>query len=269
MTGRLAGKTAIVTGAGSIGPGWGNGKATAALFAREGAKVLCADMNMDAAQETAGIIAQEGNEAIAFQCNVTDSAQVKAMVDACCDAYGTVDILHNNVGILGMGGPVEHDEAEWDKVNAVNVKSMFLTCKHTIPVMESQGGGAIVNISSVSGIRWMGVAYLSYATTKAAVLQLTKTIAAQYAPKHIRCNAILPGLMKTPMVEVGLAGTYAGGDVDEMIRLRDAQCPMGHMGDAWDVANAALFLASDDAKYITGADIVVDGGLSLSSVSPG
>ena len=269
MTGRLAGKTAIVTGAGSIGPGWGNGKATAALFAREGAKVLCADMNMDAAQETAGIITQEGNEAIAFQCNVTDSEQVKAMVDTCCDTYGTVNILHNNVGILGMGGPVEHDEAEWDKVNAVNVKSMFLTCKHTIPVMEAQGGGAIVNISSVSGIRWMGVAYLSYATTKAAILQLTKTIAAQYAPKHIRCNAILPGLMRTPMVEVGLARTYADGNVDEMIRLRDSQCPMGHMGDAWDVANAALFLASDDAKYITGADIVVDGGLSLSSVSAG
>lgn len=267
MSDRLAGKTAIVTGAGSIGPGWGNGKATAALFAREGAKVLCADINQSAADETADIITREGHEAIAVQCDVADSAQVKAMVDMCLDSFGTIDILHNNVGILGMGGPVEHDEAEWDRVNAVNVKSMFLTCKHAIPVMEAQGSGSIVNISSVSGIRWMGVPYLSYATTKAAIIQLTKSIAAQYAPKNIRCNTILPGLMKTPMVEHGLADTYADGNVDEMIRIRDAQCPMGHMGDGWDVANAALFLASDDAKYITGAELVVDGGLSLSTVS--
>jgi len=266
--GRLDGKAAIVTGAGSIGPGWGNGKATAVLFAREGAKVLCADVNRAAAEETAAIIREEGNHAIAFECDVTDSVRVKAMVDACRDSFGGVDILHNNVGILGMGGPVEHSEEDWDRVSDVNVKSMFLTCKHAIPVMEAQGKGAIVNISSVSGIRWMGVPYLSYATTKAAILQLTRSIAAQYAPKHIRCNAILPGLMKTPMVEHGLAGSYADGDVEEMIRVRDAQCPMGHMGDAWDVAQAALFLASDDAKYITGASLVVDGGLSLSSVSP-
>lgn len=269
MGNRLAGKAAIVTGAGSIGPGWGNGKATAVTFAREGAKVLCADINQEAAEETAAIISEEGLDAIAFQCNVTDSDRVKAMVDTCHDSFGSVDILHNNVGILGMGGPVEHSEEDWDRVNAVNVKSMFLTCKHAIPFMEAQGKGAIVNISSVSGIRWMGVPYLSYATTKAAIIQLTKTIAAQYAPKHIRCNTILPGLMKTPMVAHGLADSYSEGDIDEMMRIRDSQSPMGHMGDAWDVANAALFLVSDDAKYITGAELVVDGGLSLSAVSPG
>lgn len=268
MAGRLSGKSAIVTGAGSVGPGWGNGKATAALFAREGAKVLCADVNQDAAEETASLIADEGNEARAIRCDVTDSNQVASMVQECDNVFGGVDILHNNVGILGMGGPVEHDEDEWDKVAAVNVKSMFLTCKHAIPYMERQGKGAIVNISSVSGIRWMGVPFLSYATTKGAVLQLTRAIAAQYAPKHIRCNAILPGLMNTPMVAQGLADAYSDGDVDEMIRMRDAQAPMGHMGDAWDVAHAALFLASDEAKYITGAELVVDGGLTLSSVSP-
>ena len=265
MAGRLEGRAAIVTGAGSIGPGWGNGKAAAALFAREGAEVLCADINLAAAQETAEIITGEGNRAIAFECNVTDSAQVKSMIETCKKEFGAVDILHNNVGILGMGGPVDHTEEDWDKVNAVNVKSMFLTCKHAIPEMEAQGKGAIVNISSIVGIRWMGVPYLSYSTTKAAIIQLTKTIAYQYAPKHIRCNAILPGLMRTPMVEVGLADAYADGNVDEMVRLRDAQCPMGHMGDAWDVANAALFLASDEAKYITGAELIVDGGVSLSS----
>ena len=265
MAGRLEGRAAIVTGAGSIGPGWGNGKAAAALFAREGAEVLCADINLAAAQETVEIITGEGNRAVAFECSVTDSAQVKSMIETCKKEFGAVDILHNNVGILGMGGPVDHTEEDWDKVNAVNVKSMFLTCKHAIPEMEAQGKGAIVNISSIVGIRWMGVPYLSYATTKAAIIQLTKTIAYQYAPKHIRCNAILPGLMRTPMVEVGLADAYADGNVDEMVRLRDAQCPMGHMGDAWDVANAALFLASDEAKYITGAELVVDGGVSLSS----
>ena len=268
MAGRLAGKTAIVTGAGSVGPGWGNGKATAVLFAREGASVLCADINLAAAEGTAGIISGEGNEARAICCDVTDGDQVASMVETCHDAFGGVDILHNNVGILGMGGPVEHDEVEWDKVATVNVKSMFLTCKHAIPFMERRGQGAIVNISSVSGIRWMGVPFLSYATTKGAVLQLTRAIAAQYAPKHIRCNAILPGLMNTPMVAQGLAEAYAGGDVEEMIRTRDAQSPMGHMGDAWDVAHAALFLASDEAKYITGAELIVDGGLTLSSVSP-
>ena len=268
MAGRLVGKTAIVTGAGSVGPGWGNGKATAVLFAREGASVLCADINLAAAEETAGIISGEGNEARAIRCDVTDGDQVASMVETCHDAFGGVDILHNNVGILGMGGPVEHDEDEWDKVATVNVKSMFLTCKHAIPFMERRGQGAIVNISSVSGIRWMGVPFLSYATTKGAVLQLTRAIAAQYAPKHIRCNAILPGLMNTPMVAQGLAEAYSAGDVEEMIRMRDAQSPMGHMGDAWDVAHAALFLASDEAKYITGAELIVDGGLTLSSVSP-
>ena len=267
MAGRLEGRAAIVTGAGSIGPGWGNGKATAAVYAREGAGVLCVDVNPDAARETADIISGEGHKAVPFECDVTDSDRVKAMVDACKSEFGAVDILHNNVGILGMGGPVEHSEEDWDRVNAINVKSMFLTCKHAIPEMEAQGKGAIVNISSIVGIRWMGVPYLSYSTTKAAIIQLTKTIAYQYAPKNIRCNAILPGLMRTPMVEVGLADSYADGDVDEMIRIRDAQCPMGHMGDAWDVANAALFLASDEAKYITGAELVVDGGVSLSSAA--
>ena len=212
---------------------------------REGAEVLCADINVAAAQETAEIITGEGNRAVAFECNVTDSAQVKSMIETCKKEFGAVDILHNNVGILGLGGPVDHTEEDWDKVNAVNVKSMFLTGKHAIPEMEAQGNGAIVNISLDRGNPLMGVPYLSYSTTKAAIIQLTKTIAYQYALKHIRCNAILPGLMRTPMVEVGLADAYADGNVDEMVRLRDAQCPMGHMGDAWDVANAAasfLFL---------------------------
>ena len=265
MADRLKNKVAIVTGAGSIGPGWGNGKATAVLFAREGAKVFCVDIDMDAAEETRSIIAEEGGEAAAWRCDVSRSDEVKAMVEACLERFGRIDVLHNNVGILGLGGPVEHDEAEWDRVYDVNVKSMFLTCKHVIPVMERQGKGAIVNVASISGIRWLGVPYLSYATSKAATIQLTRMVAIQYEPKNIRCNVILPGLMRTPMVEKGLAEVYADGDVEELVRIRDAQCPMGHMGDAWDVAYAALYLASDEARYVTGAELVVDGGVTLRS----
>lgn len=262
MAGRLADKVAIVTGAGSSGPGWGNGKAAAALFAREGARVCCVDINMAAAEETAGIIAGEGGEAFAFAADVADGAAVKAMVDAVMARWGRIDVLHNNVGILAVGGPVDLDEADWDRVTDVNLKSMFLTCKHVLPVMEAQGAGAIVNLSSIAGIRWSGVPYVVYSTTKGAVLAFTRSVALEYAARGIRANSILPGLMNTPMIVEPLKDSYAGGDVEEMIRLRDAQCPTGKMGDAWDVAHAALFLASDEAKYITGTELVVDGGIT-------
>ncbi len=262
MAGRLAGKVAIVTGAGSSGPGWGNGKAASVLFAREGARVCCLDINLAAAEETAGIIADEGGEAFAHTADVADSADVKAAVDAAMDRWGRIDVLHNNVGILALGGPVDLDEADWDRVSDVNLKSLFLTCKHVLPVMEAQGAGAIVNVSSIAGIRWTGVPYVVYSATKGAALAFTRSVALEYAARGIRANAILPGLMNTPMIVEPLKDTYAGGDVGEMIRIRDAQCPTGKMGDAWDVAHAALFLASDDAKYITGAELVVDGGLT-------
>ena len=183
------------------------------------------------------------------------------MVQRCLEAFGRVDILHNNVGIVEVGGVVDASEESWDRVMDVNVKSMFLTCKHVLPQMERQGGGAIVNIASIAGIRWLGVPYVSYAASKAAVLQLTQTIAMEYAKKGIRANAILPGLMDTPMIVKPLSGAY-GGDAERMRAARAAQCPTGKMGDAWDVAYAALFLASDEAKYITGTQLVVDGGLS-------
>lgn len=265
MAGRLQGKVAIVVGAGSIGPGWGNGKATAVAFAREGAKVLCADINLPAAEETAGIIGKEGGTAQAIRTDVTRQADIAAMVETCRRVYGRVDILDNNVGIAEVGGVVELDEAAWDRVFAVNLKSAFLAMKHVIPLMEAQGGGSIINISSIASIRYTGVPYATYYASKAALNHLTRTTAAQYAPKHIRVNAILPGLMKTPMVEhaAGLAQAYGGGDVEEMWRVRDRQVPMGHMGDAWDVAWAAVFLASDESKYITGIELAVDGGITL------
>lgn len=261
---RLAGKTAIVFGAGSVGPGWGNGKAAAVLFAREGARVLCVDVNVDAARETAGIIKAEGGTAEAWHADVTESLQVAEAITACVERFGAVDIVDNNVGIAEVGGVVELSEESWDRVVAINLKSCFLTMKFAIPIMQRQGSGAIVNISSIASIRYTGVPYAAYYATKAAINHLTRTAAAEYAAANVRINAVLPGLMKTPMVErsTGFADKYAAGDVDKMWRMRDAQVPMGHMGDAWDVARAALFLVSDDARYITGVELLVDGGLS-------
>jgi NAD(P)-dependent dehydrogenase (short-subunit alcohol dehydrogenase family) len=259
---RLQGKVALVTGAGSIGPGWGNGKATAVLFAREGAQVFAVDRNLEAAQETVAILRGEGSEGTAYAGDVSVAAEVEAMVAACLERYGRIDVLHNNVGILDVGGPVELSEEQWDRLFAVNVKSMFLTCKYVLPVMERQGKGAIVNVSSISSIRWVGYPSVSYSASKGAVNQLTRSIAVQYAARGIRANCVLPGAMNTPMIREPLKDVYGPGGVEEMIRRRDAMVPMGKMGDAWDVAYAALFLASDEARYVTGAGLVVDGGLT-------
>jgi NAD(P)-dependent dehydrogenase (short-subunit alcohol dehydrogenase family) len=264
---RLKGKTAMVVGAGSIGPGWGNGKATAVTFAREGAQVFCVDRNAAAAKETVEIITGEGGKATAFTADVSREAEVEAMVAACLKAYGRIDVLDNNVGIAEVGSVVEVSEASWDHVFAVNLKSAYFAMKHVIPVMAGQGGGSIINISSIASIRHVGISYVSYNASKAAMNQMTRTTAVEFASKHVRVNAILPGLMKTPMVEhsAGLAQSYAKGDVEAMWRARDAQVPMGHMGDGWDVANAALFLASDESKYVTGIELVVDGGITSKS----
>ncbi|RJF77121.1 SDR family NAD(P)-dependent oxidoreductase [Rhodopseudomonas palustris] len=262
---RLQGKTALVVGAGSIGPGWGNGKATAVTFAREGAQVFCVDRNAEAAEETASLITGTGGRATAFAADVSRAAAVEAMVQACMEAYGRIDVLDNNVGIAETGGVVEVAEADWDRVFAVNLKSAYLAMKHVIPIMQRQGGGSIVNISSIASIRHLGLTYVTYAASKAAMNAMTRNTAVEYARDHIRVNAILPGLMKTPMVahSASVVESYSGGDVEAMWRARDAQVPMGHMGEAWDVANAALFLAGDESKYVTGIELVVDGGLTL------
>ncbi len=259
---RLKDRVALVVGAGSVGPGWGNGKAAAVLFAREGAKVFCVDINPAAAEATADIIAGEGGEAVAFQADVSKAADVAEMVARCLEHYGRIDVLDNNVGILEVGGPVEASEASWDRVMEVNLKSMFLTCKHVLPAMERQGAGVIVNIGSIAGLRWLGVPYISAHASKGAVVSFTRAVALEYAAKGIRANAVLPGLMNTPMIVEPLKDAYAGGDVDKMLEMRAAQCPMGRMGDAWDVAHAALFLASDEARYVAGTELIVDGGIT-------
>jgi NAD(P)-dependent dehydrogenase (short-subunit alcohol dehydrogenase family) len=257
----LKGKVALVTGSGSMGPGWGNGKAIAVLFARQGAKVMGADIDAQAAEETSSLIEREGNSSIAVSCDVTDRAAVKSLVTECVDRFGRIDTLVNNVGRSEPGGPVELEEDTWDGQMAVNLKSVFLTCKEVLSVMERQGGGAIVNISSVAGLRYIGKPQVAYSAGKAAVMQFTKTTAIIYAKRGIRLNCVVPGLMFTPLVR-RLAEKYAGGEFDQFVTHRNQQVPMGSMGDAWDVAHAALFLASDEAKYITGTELVVDGGLS-------
>lgn len=268
MPRRLEGKVAIVTGAGSIGPGWGNGKATAVLFAREGARILAVDISIEAAEETKAIIEREGGTCAVHAADVSRGDDVRALIERCIRLHGRIDILHNNVGVLDSGGPVETSEESWDDTVRINLKSMFLMCKYALPHMvrqfEAAGrGGAIVNIGSIAGLRWTGVPYIGYTTTKGAIIPFTRAVALQYAAKGIRCNCVVPGLMNTPMVHKGLAGAYGGGDIEKMIAVRDAQCPMGRMGEAWDVAYAALFLASDEAKYITGVALPVDGGITL------
>ena len=211
------------------------------------------------------IIAAEGGDARAVRADVTSHDDIRRMVQAGTNASGRIDVLDYNVGLAHVGGVVELPEEEWDRLFAVNLKGCYLTLKHVIPIMEQRGGGSIINISSIAGIRYTGVPYSPYYATKAAMIHLTRTTAAQYAPQHIRVNTVLPGLMKTPVVEksAGLAAQYGQGNIEEMWKARDAQCPMGHMGDAWNVAYACLYLASDEAKYVTGIELVVDGGISL------
>ncbi len=265
MSERLKDKVALVVGAGSIGPGWGNGKAAAVLFAREGARVFAADINLDAAQETVGIIEGEGGTAAAHQVDATDAHGMKAMVEACMEAFGRIDVLHNNVGGSVPGGPVEISEEAWDANIAYNLKPAFLACKYVIPIMERQGGGAIVSVSSVAGMRYVDRPLISYQAAKAGLVQFTRGLAVQYAKTGIRANTVLPGLMNTPLVTHRLVEGDDPAKAQEVIARRDAHCPTGKMGDAWDVAYAALYLGSDEAKYVTATEIIVDGGLTAKS----
>lgn len=260
---RLKGRATVVVGAGSSGPGWGNGKCTAVTFAREGARVLCVDRNLAAAEETVGLIKGEGGEAVALAADASTAAGAKSIVDTCVGLWGRIDALDNNVGISRDGGPVELDEKDWDTVFNVNVKSMFLTCKYALPVMERQGKGAIVNVSSIASIRQpKGIRYIAYNASKGAVNSFTQALALMYADKGIRVNAILPGLMHTPMISI-LKDQYAQGDYDRMIAIRDKASPTGKMGTGWDVGNAALFLVSDESAYVNGHLMIVDGGITI------
>jgi NAD(P)-dependent dehydrogenase (short-subunit alcohol dehydrogenase family) len=261
--GRLAGKVAFVTGAGSVGTGWGNGRAIAVRFAQEGAKVYGVDRDPDRLAETIDIVQRAGGTFVAGDCDVTSSGSIAAAVARCVAELGRLDILVNNVGGSAKGGPVEMSEDVWDAQVDYNLKSVFLTCKHALPHMLAQGGGAIVNLSSTSGLRWTGAAQIAYAATKAGVIQFSRVLAVQYAAQGIRVNTVVPGQLHTPMVEARLAGQRAGGDVEALLRERQARIPLPFMGDGRDTANAALYLASDEARFVTGTELVVDGGMSV------
>ncbi len=263
MAGRLQGKVAIVSGAGCVGPGWGNGRAMAVIFAQEGARVFAADKSRDAMTETIARVRDAGGEIEPYECDATDSAKVARMMSACQARFGRIDILVNNVGGSAAGGAAEMSEDAWDGQVNYNLRSVFLTCKYVIPIMEAQGGGAIVNTASTSGIRYTGSPQVGYAATKAGVIQFTRVTAVQYAKKGIRANSVIPGQMHTPMVEARLARQRTGGDIETLLRQRIARIPLGFMGDGRDTANAALFLASDEARFITGTEIIVDGGMSV------
>jgi NAD(P)-dependent dehydrogenase (short-subunit alcohol dehydrogenase family) len=262
VAGRLQGKIALIVGAGCVGPGWGNGRAACVLFAQEGAKIFAVDREMAPMEETVQRVREAGGEIATHLCDVTQQPSVAAMVKACKDRFGRIDVLVNNVGGSAPGGPVEMAEEAWDAQIDLNLKSIFLTCKHVIPVMEAQGGGSIINTASASGTRWTGAAQVAYAASKAGVIQFSKVVAVQYAPKHIRVNTIVPGQLHTPMVEVRLAKTRAGGDVEKLLAQRQARIPLGFMGDGRDTANAALYLATDESRWVTGTEIVLDGGMS-------
>jgi NAD(P)-dependent dehydrogenase (short-subunit alcohol dehydrogenase family) len=263
MAGRLAGKVALVTGAGCIGPGWGNGRAVCVRFAQEGARIFAVDRDADAMTETVGRVREAGGEIVTHLADMTDHQQVSAMVEACRSRFGRIDILVNNVGGSAHGGPVELAEEVFDDQIAVNLKSVFLASKAVLPVMEAQGGGTIVNTSSTSGLRWGGSAQCAYAAAKAAVIQFSRVVAVEYAARGIRVNTVIPGQMHTPMVEARLARQRAGGDVEKLLAERQKRIPIGFMGDGRDTANAALFFASDEARFVTGAELVVDGGMSV------
>ncbi len=261
MNKRFDGRVAIVTGAGSVGPGWGNGRATAIAFAEDGASVFAVDHKRDRIVETierAGVL---GRAITPYVCDVTASAEVAAMVAACKTQFGRIDVLVNIVGGSAPGGAVEMSEAVWDSQIDLNLKSVFLTCKHVLPHMIAGKAGAIVNIASTSGLRFTGANQIAYAATKAGVIQLSRVMAVQHAPDGIRINTVVPGQLHTPMVEARLARQRTGGDVEALLAARQKRIPLGFMGDGRDTARAVLFLASDDARFITGTELTVDGGM--------
>lgn len=263
MGDRLKDKVALITGAGSIGPGWGNGKAASVLFAREGARVFAVDRNPDAVAETRAIIESEGGVCESHVADVLDTRQVDDMIAACLARFGRIDVLDNNVGGPLAGGPVELTDEQWDAQMNLNLRHVFTVTRRVLPIMERQGGGSIINIGSTSGVTHTGQYQIAYCTAKAAIVRFSRAVALQYAAKLIRCNTVIPGLMHTPMVEATLAGQQTGGDAAELIRRRNARIPMGFMGTGWDVAHAALFFASEESRYVTGAELVVDGALTL------
>ncbi|KAI1297591.1 oxidoreductase ucpA [Xylaria venustula] len=284
----LKGKIAIVIGLGQSGSGssegWGIGAACAVLLARQGAVIFGGNRTTASATKTKETIEREGGQCDVVATDATSSESVKALVEACVAKHGRIDILVANVGHSQPGCPATMEEEVWDSQIDINLGSVYLACHHALPVMETQQppGGAVVCISSIAGMRYIGKPQVAYSAAKAAIMQFVKTTAVVYAARGVRLNTVVPGLMETPYTRE-MATRYTttpptaedGGEGDKakeaeenyegFKRMRESQVPMGRMGDAWDVANAVLFLVSDEARYITGQKIVVDGGITSST----
>ncbi|HAP26852.1 MAG TPA: 3-oxoacyl-ACP reductase [Achromobacter sp.] len=259
---RLAGKVALVAGAGTSAPGWSIGKASCVTLARQGAAIIALDANLTAAEEAAHEVEAAGGSALAVQADVADPDAMQTAVDAALRRFGRIDILQANAGIGKVGGPEDISIADWDRIQQVNVTSLLIATRLLAPVMRAQGGGAIVAVSSIAGIRYTGYPHLAYSVSKAAVIHFARMAAQQYAADRIRVNTVIPGLIDTPRVTANVAKMFDANDLNAARAARDKQVPMGRMGTPWEVANAVAFLASDEASYITGTELLVDGGLT-------
>ncbi|KAH8591752.1 oxidoreductase ucpA [Bisporella sp. PMI_857] len=263
----LKGKVAVVIGLGQTGSvGWGIGAACAVVLARRGAIIFGGNRTITSTTKTKETIENEGGQCDIMAVDATSSASVQELIEACVAKHNRIDILIANVGQSQPGCPATMSEEIWDAQMDINLKSVYLSCHHVLPVMEKQpDGGAIVCVSSIAGMRYIGKPQIAYNTTKAAIMQFVKATAVIYAQRGVRLNTVVPGLMETPYTRSLATRFPTEGGYGEFKRMRDGQVPMGRMGDAWDVANAALFLVSDEARYITGQKIVVDGGITSST----
>ena len=268
MNGDLEGAVAIVLGGGSIGPGWGIGKAISVAFARAGARVAVADRERDGAEDTVARIRQEGAQGDAFAVDVTDDGALVRFIREVAERHGRIDVLHCNVG-LGKAGPSsETSPAEWRRIADANLTSLHVAASEVAPVMKASGGGVVLTTSSIAGIRDVGYPHLAYGATKAAAIHFIRLFAHEHAKDGIRANSIVAGLIDTPRIERTLSSAYGDRTLDQMKTARASQCPLGRMGTAFDIAEAAVFLASARASYITGTELVVDGGLSVTVRQP-
>ncbi len=270
MDGKLAGRVAIVVGGGQThGEATGNGRAACLTYAREGARVLVVDRDRTAAEETAKLVHDEGWQAHAHRADITSEEDCRGIPEAALAAFGRIDILHNNVGIVPGGATDQLTAEQWRAGMDVNLTGMWLTCKYVLPHLRTQGSGAVINISSLAGLLAVGEA-IAYSTSKAAVNSMTRSLALEYAPYGVRVNCVAPGMIATPMGvnQTDLIAKAMDGSREKAAALRVAMVPLGHEGTSWDVANAALFLASDDASFITGVVLPVDGGSVLHGGGP-
>lgn len=262
-TERLKGRVALILGAGTSAPGVSIGKASSIAMACAGASVAALDFNLAAAQEVTQEITAFGGTAIDYQADVANFVAMQTAIERVMQDFGRIDILQINAGIGRVGGPAETSLEDWDRIQKVNVESILIAAKLVAPIMAKQGAGSIIGVSSVAGMRYLGYPHLAYSVTKAAVIHFIKMLAQQYASQGIRANTIVPGLIDTPRIQKNVAKVFdANADMDKTRRARDQQVPMGRMGTPWEIAAVATFLASDDASYITGTEIVVDGGLT-------